>query len=150
MRAIWDVTPDLSIRIAAVPRLGGIGAVATYAAYGTSPEGFSAEWRMILLLIVEGQRIARCEIFDESDLDAALARFDELQPHPPRLENAASEVAERFLAYLAAGDWDAIAQILADDFSRTTVVGWWARESDMVETPRSWICGRSLALTSRT
>ena len=47
MRAIWDVTPDLSIRIEAVHRLSGFGAVATYTANGTSPEGFDAEWRMI-------------------------------------------------------------------------------------------------------
>ena len=36
----------------------------------------------------------RCEIFDETDLDAALARFDELQPQAPRLENAASRVEQ--------------------------------------------------------
>ena len=41
-------------------------------------------------LTVEGDRVNRCEIFDETDLDAALARFDELQPQAPRLENAAS------------------------------------------------------------
>ena len=31
-------------------------------------------------LTVEGDRISRCEKFDEADLDAALARFDELSP----------------------------------------------------------------------
>ena len=44
------------------------------------------------ILTVEGDRITGCEIFDEADLDAALARFDELQPQTPRLENAASQV----------------------------------------------------------
>ena len=53
--------------------------------------------------------INRCEVFDEPDLDAALARFDELQPQAPRLENAASQVYERFQAHFATGDWDAIA-----------------------------------------
>ena len=47
---------------------------------GTSQEGFDAEWRVIDILTVEGDSINRCEIFDEADLDAALARFDELQP----------------------------------------------------------------------
>ena len=47
------------------------------------------------------------EIFDEADLDAALARFDELHPQAPRLENAASQVEQRFLTYFAARDWDA-------------------------------------------
>ena len=87
-----DLTPDLSIHIEAVHRLSDLGAVVTNTAYGTSPEGFDAEWRMIELLTVEGDRISRCELFDEADLDAALARFDELQPQPPRLENAASQL----------------------------------------------------------
>ena len=91
---------------------------------------------MIQLLTVEGDRINRCEIFDEADLDAALARFEELHPQAPRLENAASQVAERFLAHFAAGDWDAMAEILADDFPPTIAVEWWARESDTVEMPQ--------------
>ena len=61
--------------------------------------------------------VDRCEVFDEADLDAALARFDQLSRPAPRLENAASQVAERFLAHFAARDWDAMAEILADDFS---------------------------------
>ena len=54
-------------------------------------------------------------MFDEADLDAALARFDELQPQAPRLENAASQVEQRYLTYFAARDWDAYAEILSDD-----------------------------------
>ena len=112
---IWDLTPDLIIRIEAVHRLGGFGAVVTHVQRGTSTEGFDAEWRMIQLLIVEADRIAGCEIFDEADLDAALARFDELQPRAPRLENAASQVGQRFMTYFATRDWDAYAEILSDD-----------------------------------
>ena len=43
-------------------------------------DGFDAEWRAVGL--VDGRRRPgqRCEIFDETDLDAALARFDELHP----------------------------------------------------------------------
>ena len=44
------------------------------------------------LLTVDGDLISRCELFDEADLDAALARFDELSRPAPRLENAASRV----------------------------------------------------------
>ena len=113
-----------SIYIEAVHRLSDLGAVVTHAAYGTSPEGFDAEWREIDLLTVEGDLINRCEIFDEADLDAALARFDELSRPAPRLENAASRVYERFQAYFAARDWDAMAEMLADDISTTIVGGW--------------------------
>jgi DNA-binding SARP family transcriptional activator len=113
--AIWDVTPDFTIRIEAAHRLSGFGAVATYTASGTSPDGFDAEWRIIELLTVEGDLINRCEVFDESDLDAALARFEELQPQAPRLENPASQIVERYLACISAGDWAAMAEVLADD-----------------------------------
>ena len=61
--------------------------------------------------------IRRCEIFDEADLDAALARFDELSCPAPRLENAATRIDDRFMTYFATRDWDAMAEILADDFS---------------------------------
>ena len=38
--------------------------------------------------------VNRCEVFDEADLDAALARFEQLSRPAPRLENTASQVAE--------------------------------------------------------
>ena len=116
LRAIWDLTPDLKIHIEAVHRLNSFGAVITHTASGSSPEGFDAEWRAIDTVTLEGHRINRCEIYDEADLDVALARFDELDRPAPRLENAASQVAQRFLAYFAASDWDAMAEILADNF----------------------------------
>ena len=72
---------------------------------------------MISLLTVEGDLVNRCEIFDEADLDAALARFDELSRPAPRLENAASRVYERFRTHFAARDWDAMAEMLADNVS---------------------------------
>ena len=94
--AAWDLTPDASIYIEAVHRLTDLGAVVTWAANGTSQEGFDAEWRVISLVTVEGDLINRSELFDETDLDAALARFDELSRPAPQLENAASQVDERF------------------------------------------------------
>ena len=105
--AAWELTPNVSIYIEAVHRLSDLGAVVTHAANGTSPEGFDAEWRMIDLLTVDGDLINRCELFDEADIDAALARFDELSRPAPRLENAASQAYERLQAYFAARDWDA-------------------------------------------
>jgi hypothetical protein len=47
-------------------------------AHGTSQAGFGAEWRQIDVLTMDGDMISRLEVFDETDLDAALARFDEL------------------------------------------------------------------------
>ena len=88
------------IYVEAVHRLTNLGAVVTHAAHGTSPEGFDAEWRTIDIMTVDGDLINRCEIFDEADLDAALARFEELSRPAPRLENAASQVTERFAVHL--------------------------------------------------
>ncbi|OBH88839.1 BTAD domain-containing putative transcriptional regulator [Mycobacterium sp. E2733] len=115
MRGIWELTPNLSMHIEVVHRLSRRGAVCSYVAFGTSPEGVDAEWPMILLLTVEGDRIGRCEIFDEADLDAALARFDELQPCAPRLENSASRLCHSFFALVENQEWDAMADILASD-----------------------------------
>ncbi len=126
IRSAWGDTPDLSLYIEAVHRLNGLGALFTRVARGTSHQGFDAEWRSTDIIAVEGDRICRCELFDEADLDTALARFEELDRPAPWLSNAATQVAERFLAHFAVGDIDAIAQILADDFcndDRRSVVG---------------------------
>ena len=126
IRFIWDLTPDLSIHIEAVHRLSSSAAVVTSMAYGTSPEGFEAEWRGVYVLTVEGDVVNRCELYDEPEIDAALAKFEQLSRPTPRLENAASRLGERYLTYFASGDWDAVAQILADSVSiddRRRVVG---------------------------
>jgi class 3 adenylate cyclase len=117
IRAAWDLEQEVSIYIEAVHRLTSLGAVVTHTAYGISQEGFDAEWRMIELLTVKGDLVSRCELFDEADLDAALARFDELNWAATRLGNAASNAGERFLEQFAAGNWEAMAGMLADDYS---------------------------------
>ncbi|KAA0087150.1 hypothetical protein CIW52_02000 [Mycolicibacterium sp. P9-64] len=113
LHAAWDDSPDTTIYIAAVHRLTNLGGVVTHVARGISQEGFDAEWRDISILTVEGDAISRSELFDEADLDAALARFEELRP-APRLENAASRVDDRCEIYFAARDWDAMAGMMAE------------------------------------
>src|SRR6202012_3311705 len=115
IRDLWNDMPDMNIYVEVVHRLSHLGAVITQAAHGTSQHGFEAEWRENSIFMFEGDLISRCELFDEADLDTALARFDELHPHAPRLENAASQAEKRFLTYFAARDWDAYADILSDD-----------------------------------
>ena len=58
------------------------------------------------LLTVEGDMVNRCEVFDEADLDAALAKFDQLNRSAPRLENTASQTVERMQAHFAARELD--------------------------------------------
>ena len=76
--ALWEVVPDIATHIEVVHRLSSLGAVFTHSESGTTPDGFDAEWRTVTLLVIEGDAITRCELFDEEDLDAALARFDKL------------------------------------------------------------------------
>ncbi len=102
----WEVAPDINIYIEAAHRLNDLGAVFTQVLKGTSQEGFEAEWRDVILLTVDSDRLTRCEIFDEADLDAALARLDELSQPAPDLENAASRVLARMMDAFNCRDLD--------------------------------------------
>ena len=115
LNAVWNLTTDLSHSIEAVHRLNDVGAVVANTSHETSQEGFDAEWRVITVATVEGDLLNRCEVFDEEDLDAALARFDELHPQKPRLENAAGRIFARCFACFSARDWAAMAELLVDD-----------------------------------
>ena len=83
LRAAMQQTPGLNIYIESVHRLSDRGAVVIHAADGTSREGFNAEWREVSLVTADGDTVNRCELFDEADLDDALARFDEIHPQAP-------------------------------------------------------------------
>ena len=136
IRAFWDITSEARIDIATVHRLTNLGAVVAHATHATSQEGVEIESGEIIILMVDGDRLSRCEIFNEADLDAALARFEELHPETPRLENPASRVTERFQAHFAARDWAAMGEILADGFSsddRRRVVGAGVRDGRHAE-----------------
>ena len=119
------MTQKFALRIDAVHRLTTVGAVITHSAQGTSREGFDAEWRDDRhILTVDGDLIERCEVFDETDLGSRARSIRRLTE--PRLENAASRAYERLAAYIADGDWIALAETLADDFrsnDRRPVVG---------------------------
>src|SRR6185295_7805897 len=99
-----------------VYRLNNSGAVVTGMSYGTSHEGFQAEWRQVQLLTLDGNSMNRNELFDETDLDAALAKFDELSRPASRLENTASQTYKHFWTYFAERDWAAMGQALAEDY----------------------------------
>lgn len=89
--ATWQLYPDAKAYIESVHRLNGIGAVLTHVAYATSTHGFEAEWREIVVSTVDGNAIGRSERFDETDLDAAIAKFDELSGRASQLDNAATQ-----------------------------------------------------------
>lgn len=111
----WDLNQDVNIYVEEVHRLTGVGAVVTYRAHETSREGLDAEWRGIAHLTVQDELVSRCEVFDEADVESALAAFDQCNRPQPRLENQASRMYERFKASYPRRDWGAIAAMLADD-----------------------------------
>ena len=122
VRATWDDSPDIKHlhrgrASAEQPRSGRHPCGDTGPRKRAStPSGGSSTY--------DGRRrlINRCELFDEADLDAALARFDRTQPPAPRLENAASRVDKRFQAYFAARDWDVMAEMLSVTLPLTIAV----------------------------
>lgn len=116
-RAAWEVLPDFGIRIVAVNRLTDLGAVVTWFARGTSQQGFEMEEQGVGVVMVQGDLINHFELYDEADLDAALARFDELNRPASHLANAASQMYERFNRYFAERDWDALPELMARDIS---------------------------------
>ena len=66
---------------------------------------------MIELLTVEGDLMNRSELFDEADLDAALARFDELSSSRRRgWRTRQRRGSNASGSYFEARDWDAIAE----------------------------------------
>ena len=77
-RAGRDLGQDIHTYVEVVHRLSELGAVCTHVGHGVSREGFEAEWRGIDLLTVDGDMVNRGEVFDEADLDTAIARFDQL------------------------------------------------------------------------
>ena len=118
IRAGWDLGQSLKIYTEIAHRLNDLGAVFTWAGHGTSHEGFVAEWRGVTLMTVDGEMVSRMEVFDEGDLDAALAKFEELSRPAPQLENAASQACMRYLrACVVTRNWNALTEILADDIA---------------------------------
>ena len=123
VRASWDLTPELHMFIESVHQLSDIGTVVTHASRGTSQDDFEAEWRQITLFTLEGDLCNRCEIFDEANLEAALARLDELHPQTRRLENAASQVVERFWTSSRPAIGTRWPRLWPTTFARTIAVG---------------------------
>jgi hypothetical protein len=111
--------------VTAVDALDAHGVVGSLVIEGTDLHGNELQWARICLISFASGR-ARMDVYEEDDLDAALARFEELHPHRRRLENAATRVYECLHAQFTARDWDGITAILADDYyqhDRRPVVG---------------------------
>ncbi len=70
------MTQNICSHIESVHRLNDRGAVITQSLRGMSNQGFDFEWRVIDVFTIEGDAISRCEMLDETDLEAAITEFD--------------------------------------------------------------------------
>jgi ketosteroid isomerase-like protein len=106
------------------------GALTVLRRTGTIRDGGAYEVEHLFLLTVERGRVTRLELFELEDVDAALARFEELQPDPSRIPpNAATRANDRAALAIAAGDRSALRALASPDFrfedrgKRALVVG---------------------------
>ena len=90
----------------------------------TSHEGFDAEWKGVSVFTVDGEMINHCEVFDEADLDAAIARFEQLSQPAPRLENAASRVTSATRSASPPASWKPSARCWPTTF-QSRIAGEW-------------------------
>ena len=109
---LWAIVSDARYTINAVHALAVHGCVANLLIEGTDTHGNKLQWARAILFDADEPRL---EIYEEADVDAALARFEELRPQERRLENAAFRLLERYLSHFPARDWDAMAEMLTDD-----------------------------------
>jgi len=124
-KELWKLVPDVRYRAKAVHALDTHGAVINLVVEGTDAQGNKLQWATINVISLDSGQV-RMDVYDTADLDAALARFEELHSQTRRLENAATRVYERLHAEFTARDWDGITEILADGYyqhDRRPVVG---------------------------
>ncbi len=112
---LWALVPDARYRTTRCTRSTPTGS-SNSSSKAPMIHGSELQWPRALLLSDRPEGTMRLEVYEEDDVDAALARFEELRPQARRLENAASQAVERYLAHFAARDWDAMAKVVADDF----------------------------------
>ncbi len=132
---------------------------------GTRADGGAYESEYLQIFVRSGRHLTRFEIFELDDLDAALARFEELRPDPLRIPgNAASRAQDRWSEVCARRDWDALRALYADDvmlddrrpLTRNTTSGLdtlvanarylWETSGGRVQSTRLAVAGDRLAL----
>jgi hypothetical protein len=78
MRTMASLVPDLWVEQAQILTHSAFGVVTHTVAKGASADGVAIELPLVVLLLIDGDRIARIEDFDPAQRDLALARFEEI------------------------------------------------------------------------
>ena len=117
--------------------------------YGHAADGGGAlEYFLTTVITIGDDRIRRSELFDASEEEAALARFEELRRagRPAAAPAKPGEVLERFVAAYNGRDRDALRQIAAPDlrFADRRLVGWGSTRAWTPSSKSSLARSRSL------
>jgi hypothetical protein len=78
MQTTGSLVPDLRVELAEVLARSAIGIVGRLTLKGTGTDGAAIEIPLVALVLVDGERVTRLEVFDEDQRDMALARLQEL------------------------------------------------------------------------
>lgn len=118
MAATAHVASATNIRLTTkVPAYADHGLVIVFHIVDTAGgRGWTEALPAVIVFHIVDERVAAMELFAGDDLDAALARFDELagEPEPSSVENAASRLGQQLASHLNRGQ--PVDALLADDF----------------------------------
>jgi hypothetical protein len=78
IRMTASLVPDYWVELAAVLTHSAMGVVNHVVLRGTSTDGVAIEIPLVAVVLLDGDRVTRFEIFDADQRDLALARFEEL------------------------------------------------------------------------
>jgi ketosteroid isomerase-like protein/tetratricopeptide (TPR) repeat protein len=114
IRALDDLGVRGELRLDHLPHISATAAVAATTWYGTR-KGGEFETSQCVVCTHDGQRFHSWEIFDPDQLDAALARYEELtvDSTPERFANAASRTIQKFARAWRERDWDGVVALTA-------------------------------------
>ena len=112
--------PDARYRVTAVHALDAHGTVASLVIEGTDSSGHELQWSRIVALLPGEPRM---EVYEEDDLDAALARFEEAPPASATAGKRGNPCVRALPSIFGARDWAALAEYSPTTFPPTTAGG---------------------------
>lgn len=116
-RAWWELSTDAQIDALYTVAIAPHGRVVVNRMAGRNLEGGDFESFMVTLVSIRADCLAGVEIFEIDQLDAALARLEELRPDPLRLQpTAATRMRDRHRDAFIARDWDAVRALTGAEF----------------------------------
>jgi class 3 adenylate cyclase/ketosteroid isomerase-like protein/tetratricopeptide (TPR) repeat protein len=111
-RAIQDLVPDLGLFVCSYRALRADACVASVLTSGTTADGNPMEQAWHGVVLIRDGVATRLERFAPEDLDAALARFDELS-RP--VDNRCVSVVRVYADAMVRRDWETLDAMTADD-----------------------------------